>query len=144
MSSSTSAVSYLAFLPWGCCLPFMLPGLHATYLTKQTRALQQTKPNHYNRKSNVPSWCILYNNIFRKRKIFRLESQQPYFFFFWDEKYNKNGGNWPLSAKHDGAGLFHIYERSALHRLLILTWMRRKRDIFKLGNSGPWFQYPEQ
>lgn len=47
---------------------------------------------------------------------------------FWDEKLNKNG-NWPLTAKHAGVGLFHIYERSVLHRLLILTWIRRKRDF---------------
>lgn len=44
---------------------------------------------------------------------------------FWDEKLNKKG-NWPLSAKHAGVSLFHIYEGSAPHRLLILTWIRKR------------------
>ena len=140
--SSTSTVSSLAVLlwpitPWGHYLPvcYMASMPHTCQL-KQIRAVQQIKPKQYNRKSNISSSCILYNNTFRKGKIFRLESQQPYYFLEMK--------NITTKAKTDLLvpnmmvwACFTFMNALLCTRLFLLTWMRREREIFRPSNSGP-------
>lgn len=49
---------------------------------KADQSLQQGKPNHCNTKSNLSRWCVLYNNIFRKWKNFRLVTTATLFWVF--------------------------------------------------------------